>query len=158
MNNRSSLDMKRKIAVGHPSMGRGGSEATCMWILQALKDDYDVTLITTRKVDFTGLNNFYGTSVKDRDVNVRMAPVPFFMKSNSKISAVRFILYYRFTRRVGPQYDCCISSYNLSDWGCPAVHFIGDFGWDRALANEFDPVPELGSRFIHKESWVGKLI
>ena len=38
---------KNKIAIVHPKMGWGGSEATVLWAIEALKNDYNVSLITT---------------------------------------------------------------------------------------------------------------
>ncbi len=148
--------MNRKIAVGHPIMGRGGSEARAMRLLQTLKDDFDVTLVTTRHVELDDLNRFYGTSLNVDEISIKIAPVPFFMKNSSGPDALRSAFYSRFTRQVGREYDLCISSYNLSNWGVPALHFIADFVWDREIAGRFDPVPEEGSRYIHKENQLRK--
>lgn len=143
---------KKTIAVGHPTMGRGGSEARAMWLLQTLKNDFDVTLVATRRVDLNELNAFYGTSVRPGDIKTRIAPTPFFMKNNSGIAALRGAFYTRFTRQIGREYDLCISAYNLSDWGRPALHFIADFVWDRELTATFDPVPDEGSKLIHRKN------
>jgi len=144
--------MQYSIAIGHPIMGQGGSEARAMWLLQALKDDYDVTLVTTRTVDLDDLNSFYGTSVRPEDIKIRIAPVPFFMKKNSGIAGLRGSFYTWFTRGIGREYDLCISAYNLSDWGAPALHFIADFSWDRGLADNFHPVPKEGGKLIHRKT------
>jgi len=149
--------MKGKIAIGHPIMGRGGSEAQCMQIIEALKNDFDVTLITTRIVDLDHLNAFYGTSVSQGDISIRISPAPFFMKNNSGFAALRGSFYSRFTRRIGREYDLCISAYNLSDWNVPALHFIADFTWDRDLANIFDPLPGKGAKLIHKNNLLRKI-
>jgi hypothetical protein len=53
-----------KIGVAHPRLGRGGSEARAMWAMQALKDDYDVSLITAGEVNLKELNSFYGSSLR----------------------------------------------------------------------------------------------
>lgn len=147
----------KKIAIGHPMMNRGGSEASAMWLIQALKGDFDVTLVTTRNVDLDDLNRFYGTSVCADEISLRIAPVPFFMNNNSGIAALRGAFYSRFTKRIGREYDLCISSYNLSDWGVPALHFIADFVWDRELTTRFDPTPEKGAKYIHKDNLLRKI-
>jgi glycosyltransferase involved in cell wall biosynthesis len=162
-NAKSAMELKfmstgrgNTIAIGHSIMGLGGSEARAMWLLQALKNDFDVTLVTTRNVDIEDLNHFYGTSVESSEIRIRIAPVPFFMKHTSGISALRGALYSRFTRRIGQEYDLCISSYNMSDWGVPAIHFIADFVWDRVVAKQFDPLPKEGAKLIHKENLLRK--
>lgn len=138
-------------------MGRGGSEARAMWLLQALKNDFEVTLLTTRNVDLDALNRFYGTSVQPGEIKIRVAPVPFFMKNNSSIAALRGAFYSRSSKKIGHEYDLCISSYNLSDWGVPSLHFIADFVWDRNLANVFDPIPDSGAKMIHKDNILRKM-
>jgi len=37
-----------KVVMGHPMIGRGGSESNVMWLIEALKRDCDVTVVTTR--------------------------------------------------------------------------------------------------------------
>jgi len=39
------------VAVMHPQLGHGGSETGPLWSIEALKRDYDVTLVTGGKVD-----------------------------------------------------------------------------------------------------------
>ena len=61
---------KSSILVAHPWMGRGGSEATAMWTLAALQDDYEVTFVTAAPLEFpdwTSLNAAYGTRVDPED-------------------------------------------------------------------------------------------
>lgn len=146
--------MRRRIAVGHPTIGRGGSESRVMWLLQTLKDAYDVTLVTTRDVDLVDLNHFYGTAVGRNEITIRCAPVPWFMKNSSGIAGLRGVLYERFTQRIGHEYDLCISAYNLTDWGAPALHFIADFVWDRELVKIFDPTPRQGAKLIHQDNFL----
>ena len=148
---------QHKIVIGHPFMAHGGSEARAMWLLQILKDDFEVTLVTSRNVDLDDLNRFYGTSICANQIKIRIAPTPFLSNSRSSIAALRGAFYSRFTKQIGCEYDLCISSYNVSDWGIPSIHFIADFVWDRELANRFDPVPKKGAKFIHQKSVIRKL-
>ena len=37
-----------KVAIGHLMIGRAGSESNVMWLIEALKRDCDVTVVTTR--------------------------------------------------------------------------------------------------------------
>ena len=58
------MNKARRILVAHPWMGRGGSEATAMWTLQALAespDEFEVTLVTASAVVWDELNARYGT-------------------------------------------------------------------------------------------------
>jgi glycosyltransferase involved in cell wall biosynthesis len=129
-------------------MGRGGSEARVMWLIEALKRDCEVTVVTTGGWDLTALNGFYGTQVRDDEVKVRIAPVPLLVR-NLTASALRGACYQRFALQIAGEYDVRISAYNATDWGLPAVHFIADFAWHRALREKFDP-PTPG--FIYRDS------
>lgn len=149
--------MKKRIAIGHPCVLWGGSEATCLWTIQALKEHYDVTLVTTLDVDLASLNKYYGTSIQPDELTVRIAPVPFFMKNNARIAALRGAFFGRFTRAIGHEYDVCISTYNISDWGRPGIHLIADFSWDKEISNKLDPLPLDGSRWIHQDSIIRRM-
>jgi hypothetical protein len=41
-----------------------------MWLIEALKRDCEVTVVTTGGWDLTALNGFYGTQVRDGEVKV----------------------------------------------------------------------------------------
>ncbi len=111
-------------------MGRGGSESNVMWLIEALKRDCDVTVVTTGGWDLAALNKFYGTQVREDEVKVRIAPVPILARNMTAV-ALRGSCYQRFALQIADQYDVRISAYNATDWGLPAVHFIADFCWHR---------------------------
>ena len=68
------MSQKRSILVSHSWMGRGGSEATAMWTLEALQDDYEVTFVTASPLDWNELNGAYGSHVDPEKVKVIRAP------------------------------------------------------------------------------------
>jgi len=139
---------RRKVVIGHPTLGYGGSESTVMWLVEALKQSYDVTIVTTGGWDLAALNAFYGTSVREDEVKVRIAPIPFLARRLS-VAALRGACYQRFAREVAAEYDVRISAYNPTDWGLPAIHFIADFSWHRKIRERFDPV---SPGFVYKNS------
>ncbi len=148
----TSLIRRQKVVIGHPRMGRGGSEARVMWLIEALKNDYDVTVITTGGWDLAELNSFYGTQVREDEVVVRIAPVPWLLR-NLNVAALRGACYQRCARQIAKEYDLRISAYNLTDWGLPAVHFIADFSWYRKIRDRLHP-PSPG--FIYRDSLLRK--
>ena len=109
-----------KVVIGHPKLGLGGSESVVMWLIEALKRSFDVTIATTGGWDRSTLNEFYGTQVKEGDVSVRIAPLPWPLQTRS-VAALRGAVYQRFARRIAGEYDVRISTYNLTDWGLPAI-------------------------------------
>lgn len=56
--------VRPKVTIVHSRLGGGGSEAGALWALDALKDEYGVSLITDGGVDLTRLNECYGTKLE----------------------------------------------------------------------------------------------
>jgi glycosyltransferase involved in cell wall biosynthesis len=127
-----------KVVIGHPKLGYGGSESIVMWLIEALKRDFDVTVATTGGWDLAALNGYYGTQVGQDEVDVRIATVPLHLRSLD-VAALRGACYQRFARQIAAEYDVRISAYNLTDWGLPAIHFIADFSWHQKLRHRFHP-------------------
>ena len=123
-----------------------------MWLIEALKRDFDVTVVTTGGWDLAALNAYYGTQVREDEVKVRIAPVPWLVR-NLSAAALRGACYQRFARQIAGEYDVRISAYNPTDWGLPAVHFIADFSWHRELRERLDP-PTPG--FIYRDTLMRK--
>jgi glycosyltransferase involved in cell wall biosynthesis len=119
-----------------------------MWLVEALKEESEVTVITTGGWDLPALNAYYGTHIKENEVNVRTVPIPFSVHGLNA-AALRGAFYQRFARKVAAEYDVRISAYNLTDWGLPAVHFIADFSWNRSIRDQLDP-PSPG--FIYRDT------
>lgn len=139
---------RKRAVIGHPFMGRGGSEARVMWLIEALKERYDVTVLTTGGWNLDILNSYYGTNVRDSEIQVRIAAVPSFMK-HLEAAALRNSCYQRLARRIAHEYDLRISAYNMTDWGLPAIHFIADFSWSSKLRGSLDPPPP---GFIYRDT------
>lgn len=138
-----------KVGVAHPYLGRGGSESRVMWAIEALKADYDVSVITTGGGDLDALNQFYGTSVKPDEVTFRESGIPAVLRRTG--DALRGSLHQRHCRRVASEYDVLISAYNLCDFGVPAIHCIADFCWDAEIRRRLHPVPTGGRGFAHRD-------
>jgi glycosyltransferase involved in cell wall biosynthesis len=144
---------KPKIVIGHPRLGRGGSEARVMWLIEALKRDCDVTVVTTGGWDLAALNAYYGTQVRKDEVKVRIAPVPWLVRKKS-VAALRGACNQCFSRQIAGEYDVRISADNPTDWGLPAIHFIADFSWHRKIREKLHP-PSPG--FIYRDSMLRKI-
>jgi glycosyltransferase involved in cell wall biosynthesis len=99
-----------------------------MWMIEALKPDHDVTVMTTGGWDLAQLNSFYGTQVEGDQVRVRIAPIPRVAR-RFNAAALRGACCQRFARQIAGEYDLRISAYNPLDWGLPAIHLIADFSW-----------------------------
>ena len=123
-NRRVRQTRRLSVAIVHPQMGRGGSEALVMWGAEALKRDFDVSIVTTNAIDLTALNSFYGTAVREGEVKVRQLPIPRMLSGIRSGAAIRGALFQSAIRQVACEYDVLISAYNLCDCGVPAIHLL----------------------------------
>jgi len=145
-----------KVGIAHPRLGLGGSEARVMWGIEALKKDYDISLITAGDVDLDILNKFYGTSVNDNEITCRQAPIPSLLKRVSGAAALRGALYQRFCRRIAGDFDVLISAYNLCDFGLPAIHCLADFSWDDEIRTRLHPLSPGKGKVIYRDNFLRK--
>jgi len=135
------------IAVAHPPLlVGGGSAVTTMWILHALQHDFQLTLLTCGRFDWSQLNSACGTEVDPRRVNVLQAPMPPALQRTGAGDALRGAFLQRMCRGVGPRFDLCISAYNFIDFGAPGLQLIADFSWDDALRRRYDGGVQPGIR------------
>lgn len=63
-----------RVAIVHPGLGQGGSEAAVLWAIETLKECSDVALTTSREVDFARVNDYYGTNIKAGEISVLRVP------------------------------------------------------------------------------------
>jgi len=126
--------MKRaSILVAHPWMGRGGSEATAMWTIEALQDDYDVTFVTASRTDWAELNRVYGTAVDPLKFQTLKAPVLPGVNGPNRLVYLQQRYFGRYCRKIASTFDLCLSAYNPIDFGRPAIHLIGDFSFSEEM-------------------------
>jgi len=52
----------------------GGGNSVAVWMLQALKAEYDLTTLTRDRYDLQVSSDFYGTSLNASDLHARCAP------------------------------------------------------------------------------------
>ena len=126
-----------KVAVFHPKLiVGGGSEVCAVWIVEALKNDYDLSIITSDCVDFSSLNNAYFSDLKENEVNIIKVPIPNWIKKWS--NALRGALLAGFCKRRSAEFDLMISAYNVLDFGKKGIQYIVDFSFDDKLRRRLD--------------------
>lgn len=124
---------KKRILIGHPYWGRAGAEIAAMWMLQALLQDYQVDIVTRGGWDVEELNRVAGTSIQGDAIQVHYPPFSRWRHAG----ALWLGCFYRYCRKIAPQYDLCITASRVIDWGVPAVHFLSDVTWNLALQKTF---------------------
>jgi glycosyltransferase involved in cell wall biosynthesis len=132
------LSNRKKIGIAHPRLGRGGSEARPLWISEALKKDYDVSIITMGKIELNRFNKSYGTNLNLGEIRLIEIPIPSLFKK--RFDALRSYRLARFCKQHASEFDLMISTYNLMDFGRRGIQFIADFSFDDKLRQKFHPV------------------
>jgi glycosyltransferase involved in cell wall biosynthesis len=122
--------LQPEILIAHPWMGRGGSEATAMWALDALQDLARVSFTTASPVDWESLNAAYGTRVDPEKITFLPAPRLPGVKSGTTVAFWQRAYFERFCRTLGDRFDACVSAYNPIRFGRPGIQLIGDFSFN----------------------------
>lgn len=140
------------VAVCHPRLGFGGSEACAMWTLEALKDNYRVALVAGGRIDIAALNSFCGTSIDPTACEVVELPLPRLLSNVQWGAAIRGAVVSRSMRRHFDRFDVLVSAYNISDFGRPGIHYVVDFSWDESTRQHYDQPPPGLRSMIHRVS------
>ena len=123
---------RKKIAVYFYAFMGGGAESVALWMLEALKKKYDLTLFTIANVDLESLNALYGkTQLSNSSIKVKYL-LPGFLKSlayfwianNSDYRKIVIHLLLRYFKFHQSKYDLMISAYNAMDLGCRGIQYI----------------------------------
>jgi glycosyltransferase involved in cell wall biosynthesis len=131
---------------------KGGGEAVCMNVLEALQEDYEVTLLTLSDPDITELNRYFNTDVKNITIKRAGVLAPLL---NRLVGRRRYILQNallgRYAQRHTEEFDLVVSTINelgLRDNAIQYVHF--PFDWTVSLDNRkeiFHPTVEEDSLY-----------
>jgi glycosyltransferase involved in cell wall biosynthesis len=129
----SMRSTRPKVAVAHPRLVRGGSEACALRAVEALKSEYAVTLIAGEPIRLSELNAYYETNIDSEEIEVREIPLPALFRGVDGLFALRGTAFARYCRRNAPAYDVMISAYSVMDFGRKGIQFIADFSFDDGL-------------------------
>ena len=120
-----------KIAVYYPAFLGGGAETVALWMLEALKEKYELTLFTVSDVDFERLNAMYGTTLSRQKIQVKSlfpkflnAIADFLIANNKQLRMLLFHLSIRHIKANQENYDLLISAYNAADLGKKTIQYI----------------------------------
>lgn len=141
-----------KIAIVHPQLRFGGSEARALWGVEALKRDFNVTLITGGVVDLGRLNAYYGTRLDAQEFSIRTVRMPLGLHRSAKFAGLRGAFVQRYIKRVAREFDLMISTYNPCDFGVPGVQFIADFSFIDEWRDQLHPELNTERRWWYGDS------
>ncbi|MGO9173862.1 MAG: glycosyltransferase family 4 protein [Rhodomicrobium sp.] len=126
--------LRPKAVVAHPIWGRGGAEAAAMWIIEALSQDFDVTVYTRGGFDPEELNRLAGTALSGDRCRIVIAN-----QANAwPVGTMAHASLLHSLRCVGAKFDLRVTASGVMRWGRPAMHFISSVIWNDTLAERFD--------------------
>jgi glycosyltransferase involved in cell wall biosynthesis len=118
--------VKKKIAMVQPTMDLGGgTEAVTAWTIEALKKDYDVTLITYSPVLARELNDFYGTHLEDHEVTIVRPRLPALLGRTKRFTYLKDHLMMRYCKSVKDGFNLFIGAGVGYDFGAPTIQYVG---------------------------------
>lgn len=136
-----------RVLLVHPDVRPpGGAAGVTAWMLQALKDGHDVTLLTLSACDVGALNACYGTALAPGDVRVQRV-LPRAAAALDRIplplALLRNHLLYGRCRRIGGDYDLVVNTTNEAWLGRPGIQYV-HFPWG------YWPRPAIELRWFHR--------
>jgi len=120
----------RRVLIVHPSVApSGGNNAVAAWALQALRDEFEVSLATLRPVDLDAVNRSFGTSLRPGDFETLVAPSHFqwLLRTLKNPGA---LLDCQLTVRLAQnldrrqRFDVLLSTHNEVDFGRRGVQYV----------------------------------
>jgi glycosyltransferase involved in cell wall biosynthesis len=147
---------KKKVAIVHPQLkAGGGSEAVAAWVIESLKNDYELTVITMGSVDTKSLNDFYHTNLQPGDFRLISLEVPKLFKN--RFDALRDFRLHRFARKSAGQFDVMISTYNVMDFGKRGIQCIADLSFDDNLRRMVETGSTENKKWFYQKSILRRL-
>jgi len=95
-----------------------------VWTLEALKQDYEVTLISTNELPIEEVNQYYGTSLKPKDFQSVVVHLPLGFHNKSRFWYLRRLMLMRHCQKMAREYDLCISTYYEMDFGRRGIQYV----------------------------------
>lgn len=118
------------------------------WTIQALRDDFEITLATLGSVDWATVNRSFGTSLVDSDVDVRIAPLRYrglirLLPTRGALLECQLTSAWARELDGRRRFDTLLSLQNEADFGRPAIQYIHYPCW-------YLPRPAFELRWYHR--------
>lgn len=123
--------LRKTIAIYFPYFMGGGAEAVGLWMLEALKKKYHLTLYTFADLHWEKLNDMYGTFLSSEQVQVKsilpsfaLAIANFLIANNPHFRQLAIHSTLRVLKANSHDYDLVISGFNAADLGTTGIQYI----------------------------------
>ncbi len=142
---------KNKILLVQPSLQPpGGGNSVAAWMLEALKQENCLSVLTWTPIDLEPINRYFGTSLSPSDFTVHLAyptlrrlmnlvPLP--------LSLLKTNLLFNAGKKIKDEYDVIFTVNNEADFGRRGIQYV-HFPW------AYQPRPRADLRWYHFSSTV----
>ncbi|MFB6298412.1 MAG: glycosyltransferase family 4 protein [Salinirussus sp.] len=119
-----------RVAVVHNTLDlRGGADAVCMHVCEALAADHDVTLFTLSRSPLAALNDYFGTDAEAAVARPPIAPAVSGLLDGLPARlgpqlALRSVLLSRYVGRHADRFDAAVSTANEFPLPVPSVQYV----------------------------------
>lgn len=103
-----------------------------MYLIDALKESYEVYIITRGGFVLRELNKFAGTTIRENEIKIVTLPFKRLLARTSG-GSIWHALFLRYCRIIAHKYDLCVTASQTLGWGRPAIHFLSDIMWHDEL-------------------------
>jgi len=140
---------RRRVLVAQPYVGAsGGGNVVAAWALQALREEFQVTLATLGPVDCPALNRNFATSLGDGDFHLRIAPARYqalLRAMPTRGALMQIAIATRWARALDARerFDVLLSTQNEMDFGRPGLQYV-HYPW------AYFPRPEIELAWFHR--------
>lgn len=119
---------RARVLVVQPSLQPpGGGNAVAAWMVQALVERHDVSVLSWKPIDLPSLNQYYGTSIRESDI--RRVDMPAIVQRPIEAMTVGAVLLkasllFRRAKQIAPAYDVVVCGHNETDFGPRCIQYI----------------------------------
>jgi glycosyltransferase involved in cell wall biosynthesis len=137
------------VLVAHPYIGIvGGGNVVAAWALQALREEFEVILATLGPVDCPALNRNFGTSLRESDFDLRIAPGRYrtllrAVPTQGALMEIAITARWARTLAAAERVDIALSTHNEMDFGRPGLQYV-HYPWS------YFPRPETEMQWFHR--------
>jgi len=117
---------KKVLVIQRFFTSSGGANLVAANVVEALKDDYAVSVLTWKPVDLHAVNRAFGTSLNESEFQVRLPPYVLrgIIRFPDLLLSVSSGILLRLCKKIGNNYDVLISLSNEADLGCPGIQYV----------------------------------
>ena len=121
------LQRRKVLFVQTTLQPPGGANTVAAWIIEALKGEHSVSILTWKSPDFEEVNRFYGTSLSKSELTVHsvssvLRGIINLDPDSGSIQKQSYLM--RLCKRLESEYDVIISAENEIDFGRKGIQYF----------------------------------